>query len=713
MAEFVIATQAGEEYTIEAADEAAAMKLFEHHAANNYMGKSDASGVPEGMVFHPATNRMVDAKALAEQATPGGSWAASAVKGIPFIGEYADEVTGWLAGSNDTANHPNESPDLTTQVMRESADTFKDNNPKTATALQIGASLSALPAAVSYAPALIPQGARLGTQALIGAGLGAGTGAVEGAVSGFGEGEDDNRMQSAADRAKFSAVAGGVVGALAPYASKAISSVTNTVMDNATVKSAARKLGYDQDASAIVARTMKADDALGPDGMKRLAQGGDDAMLADAGPSAAGLLDIAMQKAGPSARLARLAIEKRAETAGNKLRGTMDLVLGRPPGMNQAGRDIAAKSAAARKTAYNAAYAQPIDYAKSSGRQIESVFARTPPSILKAAIDEANDEMISLGLRNQQIMANIADDGRVTFKSMPNMRQVDELKKALNKIGAQVDDLGRPVPAAIRARRLATELRDAAKKAVPEYEKAVQLGGDKIAEDNALRLGNDLLRQNTTREEVAEAVKDMSDADRRQLALGLRQHIDDLMANVRQSISDPNMDAREAAKALVELSSRSAREKVTMALGEKRAKPLFTELERVQAALGLKAATATNSKTFARQEVAKDIEGRERSVYDAALEGRPMEVPRRAWQAVTGATPAVRHATEQRVYAEIAKILTGRTGPEAIQAGWSIMKAYEKGELNAQTSEAIGRIISGVLSVPAYQSGSQARLGPQ
>lgn len=134
MAEFVITTQAGEEYTIEAPDEAAAQRIFERHAATNYIGKSDANGVPEGMVFDPATNRMVDAKALAEQATPGGSWAASMVKGIPFIGEYADEVTGWLAGSNDTANHPNESPALTTQVMRESAKSFEENNPLTAMA---------------------------------------------------------------------------------------------------------------------------------------------------------------------------------------------------------------------------------------------------------------------------------------------------------------------------------------------------------------------------------------------------------------------------------------------------------------------------------------------------------------------------------------------------------------------------------------------------
>ena len=76
--------------------------------------------------------------------------------------------------------------------------------------------------------------------------------------------------------------------------------------------------------------------------------------------------------------------------------------------------------------------------------------------------------MFSLGLCNQQIVAVIADNGTVRSRQMPNLRQVDELKKALNTVGSQVDDLGCPNPGAVRAPRLSKELQDAAVNPVPE-----------------------------------------------------------------------------------------------------------------------------------------------------------------------------------------------------------------------------------------------------
>lgn len=705
MAEFVIETEGGEEYTIEAADEAAAQKIFADHASKNYTGKSDANGVPEGMMFDPATNRMVDAKALADKYFPGGHMMGAAIKGFPFVGEYADEVGGWITSTDDTGNYPNHSQDIQTQVLREAAKTYEKENPKSALASKIAVGITTLPAAVELAPMAIPQGARLGTQALIGAGLGATTGAVEGAVSGYGAGEDDSRMESAKDSALLGGALGGVFGFAAPYASKVASAAANAVLDGTT--SAAKKLGYNPQAAKIVTETMKADDALGPEGLKRLAAGGDDAMLVDAGPTSAGLLDAAMQKAGPQARLARAAIDKRVSAAKTHLTGTLDLTLGKPPGMNTAGREIAQKSSAARQAAYNKAYAQPIDYAKSTGRRIESVFARTPPSILKAAVDEANDEMISLGLRNQQIMANIADDGSVTFRQMPNMRQVDELKKALNKIGAQVDDLGRATPAAVRARRLSKELRDAAVNAVPEYKDAVKLGGDKIAEDNALRLGGKLLRPSTTREEVAEAIVGLSDAERKQIAAGLRNDIDEMMVNVQRAISNPNLDAREAVKAFKEMSSEAARTKMQMVLGETRAKAVFHSLDKTQSALELQANVAANSKTFARQQVNDGLQKLQEGPFNSAMEGKPLDTGRQIWRKITGATLAAKQQMEQKLLADIAQMLTGRRGPDAIDAARKLMKAYEAGQVDEQTSRQIGNYLAGALAVPGYSAGTQ------
>lgn len=707
MATFRITTEDGT-FDVQADDEQTALEAIDQQSAQNYTGKTDANGVPEGMVFDPATNRMVDARALAQQATPGGSITGAAIKGIPFLGEYADEVAGYLSSSPDTAQRPNESQTIQTQVARESQKLAEENYPKTTLAAKIGAGLTTLPAAIEFAPAALTQGSLLMRSAL-GAGAGAGLGYGEGFVSGYGEGEGDKRLETAQDRAKWSAVTGGVIGATMPAAADATQAGVKKLLDTFTVDRQIKALGLKRPAADTLSATLRADDTLGPSGLKRLQTAGDDAMLADAGDTAAGLLDTTIQKSHSGGRIAQLAVEKRAAEASQKLKGTMDLVLGKPQGIDSAARDIATKSRAARQQAYNLAHSKPIDYASPAGRKIEEVFNRTPPRILRAAIEEANDEMVSLGLKNQQIMANIADDGRVTFKSMPNMRQVDELKKALSKVAKDnVDQFGRKTAPGSRAARLAKELRNAAADAVPEYRQALQLGGDKIAEDEALKIGNILLRPSTTREEVQEAVDGITAAERKQLALGLRQQIDDAMANVTQALADGNIDAREAAKALKDMSSRAAREKLTVALGANRANPLFAQLDKAQAAINLKVATVTNSKTFARTEAARAIEGRSRDgVWNKVKEGRPLDAPRTAWQKMTGADPASRMADEEAIYADIAKVLTGPRGQDAQRALQRLEAAYKAGTLNKATAHKVGKLLVGATDLSAYQFSTQ------
>jgi hypothetical protein len=706
MAKYKITTADGT-FVVDAPDVETATAALEQHSAQNYEGKTDANGVPEGMVFDPATNRMVDARALAQQATPGGSITGAAIKGIPFLGEYADELAGYFSSSPDTAQRPNESQTIQTQVARESQKLAEENYPKTTLAAKIGAGISTLPAAIEFAPAALTQGSLLG-RSVLGATAGATLGGVEGAVSGYGEGGGDKRMESAADRAKWSAATGAVLGGTMPAIADATQAGVKKLLDKFTVDRQVNALGIKRPAADALSATLRADDTLGPTGMMRLKKAGDDAMLADGGDTAAGLLDTVIQKSNSGGRIAQAAVERRATEAGQKLKGTMDIILGKPQGVDKAARDISAKTSAVRRQAYDKAHSMPIDYATEAGRKIEDVFARTPPSIMRAAIKEANDSMIAAGERNMQIMANIADDGTVTFRKMPNMKQVDELKRALNFVSeTEVDQFGRMNAAGLRAAKLAKELRNAAVKAVPEYADAVKLGGDKIAEDKALKLGYELLRPSTTREHVAEAVDDITDAERKQLALGLRQHIDDTMANVTHALTDGNIDAREAAKALKDMSSRSAREKLTLALGDKRASPLFAQLDKAQAAISLKAATVANSKTFARQEAAKAVEGRRDSVLDRIKEGRPLEAPRTAWQKLTGADANSRLAEEEAIYADIAKVLTGPRGKDAQIALQRLEAAYKAGTLNKATAHKVGQLLVGAADLSAYQFSTQ------
>lgn len=716
MGSFKITTEDGT-FNVTADTPEDALAAIDHASKQGYMGPTDQNGVPEGMVYDKATNRMVDAKALANKEINGGSWAGDALKGMPFLGEYADEMAGWLTSSNDTKNHPNESQAIQTEVARQAQKEFEDKNPKTALASKLAVGATTLPAALYAAPAALPTS--ITGRVLVGAPVAAALSGVEGAISGYGQGVNqqdqngqtiDTRAQNAKDRAITSAEIGGAIGAVAPFASSVISGAAKRVLDTATVNRTLAKIGLNRPAADTLSATLKADDTLGPIGQARLAKAGPDAMLADAGDTAAGLLDTTIQKSGEAGRIASMAVQKRANEAASKLNGTMDLVLGKPPGVNTAAQEIYQKSAAARTAAYNAAYAQPIDYASSAGRQIEDVFARTPSSILGPAIKRANDTMLINGMKNSQIMASIADDGTVTFRQMPNVVQADYLKRALNDISESSKDArGILSPEGVDASKLAKDLRGALVKAVPEYATAAKLGGDTIEQKNALNLGYKLLSPSTTREEVATAVDGITDAERKQMMLGVRQQIDDAMANVTQAMSDPNIDAREAAKALKDMSSRSSREKLVLALGDQRANALFSQLDKAQAAISLKAAVVQNSKTFARQQTAKTIEERGKdSIVQAAREGRPLEVPRRAWQQMTGGTPDAQQERINEIYSQIANVLTGPRGADASNALQQLLKAYQTGQVNATTAKTVGNLATGALALPAYLLGPQA-----
>lgn len=697
MAKFRIQTEDGT-FEVEADDEAHAAAALEQMSANNPQGKLAYGEVPEGMVSDPETGQMVDAKAIAEQ--KGGSWAGSFIKGMPFIGEYADELVG--------GGYP-----VKTEVARQMQEKFAHDNPKTAMAGQLATGATAIPALVMSGQALPTIGKGMVGATATGLGYGSTGGLLEGAVSGYGEGRTpEDRIAKAKERGAIGAVVGGGLGAVAPVVAAGIGKGARNVIDRFSVNREAAKLGVSRAAADAVTGAMRADDTLGVAGGRNMVRAGEDAMLADAGGTAQSMLDTAIQRSGTGGRIAANAVGERAALSSGRLGMTMDAVLGKPEGINKAARDISQASSKAREAAYKFAHSKPIDYASSAGRKVEDVFSRVPKSVLRSAIDEANDAMLAAGEKNMQILADIADDGSISFREMPNMRQADELKKALGSVAKNnVDQFGRPTAAGARASSLAKELRDALTEAVPAYKSALKLGGDKIAEDQALELGARLLSPSVTREAVREGVKGITDAERKQLGLGLRQHIDDAMANVTKAISDPNVDAREAAKALKDLSSRAAREKVTMAIGADKAKVLFRELEKAEASLNLKAATAQNSKTFARQSMDDAVKATRGGVIDAVKEGRPMEAPRRLWQQLTGATDQAKRAEDDKLYAEIAQILTGPRGPDAMRALQSLMKIYQTGAGNQALARSVGNGAAAALALPAYQKGTQSAEG--
>ena len=67
---------------------------------------------------------------------------------------------------------------------------------------------------------------------------------------------------------------------------------------------------------------------------------------------------------------------------------------------------------------------------------------------------------------------------------------------------------------------------------------------------------------------------------------------------------------------------------------------------------------------------------------------------------------------DTKLLADIAQMLTGRSGPEAINAARRLMRAYDAGQLNEQVSRQIGNYLSGALSVSGQQQSMQT-MGPR
>ena len=618
------------------------------------------------------------------------------VQGYPFVGQYADEAIGKVFG------------DKAMDATRAIQGAMDREHPAQSTALQVaggvtgGAGIAALagPAALPYAPQ------SLGAQAATGAGVGFVGGGAEGLVSGYGAGNNGDRTASAIDMGEKGAAFGAVLGLAAPAISRGLSSIAQYLKKTDT-SIIAKTFGISPQAADV----LKADiAALDPASARaNLSAAGADAMVADAGISTREALDSAITGGGKAAQIGTDAVSTRAAAAGGRLSRVMDAILGAPEGIKGAAKSIAARTAPARQKAYDAAYASAINYADDAGRNIETVLSKIPNNTLEAAISEANDAMKAAGVMNKQIMAEIAPDGAVVFKEMPNVQQLDEIKKALGVVGREVDQLGRPTTAATRANNLARELKAAIGDAVPIYKRAVALGGDKIAEDNALILGRKLFSTATTRESVQDTMKGASLEAQEAAGRGIRSYIDDTLARVRRSIDDPSIDTTETQKLLTSMSSRDAREKLTVVLGKSKADRLFAEIDTAGKQLATRQAIATGSATGRREARSRALDQvLAPGVLGSAQRGEVKMTAKALVQLITRETPQAELARRQSVLADVAKALTQKRGQDAQDALVIVQKAIAGQPVKSDEAARLGRLLatSGVLL--ADQIGTQS-----
>ncbi|MDC9825679.1 hypothetical protein PRN20_18245 [Devosia sp. ZB163] len=526
----------------------------------------------------------------------------------------------------------------------------KEANPVSATAGNLtGAVVSTLPLAATKAGQFAFGMTGPALQRVL---LGGGSGGTLAFADALARGKD---FEEAGDSALWGAGFGAAGGAAAPYIDDALGWIGRSLGLRSNV--AADNLS--RPSREVLQRSFGADNALGPAGMDTIRAGGPDAMLVDASPSAVGTLDAAISRTGPGSAAAREAIETRAANANTTINQALDDALGAPQGVKSTETGLRTGTAAARDAAYKQAYAQPIDYSSPAGLEIESMLTRVPEGV----IGLANRLMQVEGHQSKQILAKIADDGTVTYLRQPDVTQIDYITRALNtaaKSGEGQGAMGGQTDIGRAFGNLARDLRDVTRTAVPEYDAALQTAATPIQQREALRFGESLLSPSVARDEARETVEAFTRPQLDMARQGVRSRVDEVLANVNDIVSNPNLDAREAMKALRDLSSRAARDKIRLIMDDTAASNrLFARLAQAQRALELRANVATNSRTFGRLAADEAVrEATDGGAVGALMRGEPLNAGRRLVQNVTGRTPAGTRNMSDRVYSELANALT-------------------------------------------------------
>ena len=583
------------------------------------------------------------------------------------------------------------------EAERGQQEQFREENPLAATGAEAAGALAtavATPLGMLGAPV---RGAGLAANAVRAGGAGAGMGAVYG--YGTGEGGAVERAQSAIAPAGI----GGMVGAVAPAVGAGIGRLTQRAMESRPAATA----GLSRPSYRMLSDTLSYDTTMGG-GVSRLRQAGPDAMVADAGRATADMLVGATGHSG-GMQVALPAVQSRATQANVTVNHALDEALGSARGITSTTRGLRQGTAAARSDAYGAAYAQPINYASDVGREIESIVSRRVP---RAAIDRANALIRAEGGSTPQILASVADDGSAVFRELPNVRQLDYVTRALNDVAAEADGQGALGGTTNLGRiygNLSRELRGLMREAVPEYATALDTAAQPIAARNALQTGNRLLSRAITRDDAAEMLSGMSVAERGYVAQGVRAQIDETLANVRRTLTDSNVDARQAVQAVKDLSSDASRDKLRLLLGDEAAGSLFREIDQATIALDLRAAVAQNTKATVKQQFDDTIQAvTQEGPINALRRGEPVNVHRTAWQAVTGASPAGQARVTERMAGELAEALTGPRGQDAIDLVSDILMSGQRSAAVSEEARQLAQMLLMPLRFPAVPVGEQA-----
>ena len=651
------------------------------------------------------------------QQAPLTAQALKAAEGIPLVGGWIQDIAGAV------------SPELQAKTKAVS-EAKQSQDPIESTALQVGgAVVPSIIAAPLAAPAsFVSWLSKLPTFQKIAAVSGTGglLGLVEGAVSGAGRGGEGGRLEGAIEGGAIGG-AGGFAGGLLPPA--LIKGYENLKVSfrNVGAEDIARSLNISIPAAQVISNTFRDAGTDVKTALQNIFKAGEEGMVSDSGSAAQGLLDAAAATGGQAGQITAEEVTGRAARQGAALSTSMDDALGALPKVEDQAADaldmaenIGSSTKVPRQEAYDLAYNTPINYSAPQGMEVERVFNALPNRFKGAAIARANEKADLVAYQTgqpkpEQILADIAEDGSISFSVMPNLRQLDQIKQAIGEVAFnQVDSFGRPTADALDAIQWYREISSRLKDASPEYRKAVDLGGDKISLDNALDLGLDLLNPNMSARDVVRKMKGADKIEKQYAKLGVRSSVDDLISNVKATIASPDIDINALRTVFTQLSSKNSRDKIKHLLSASEAKQLFKDLDQAQMSLALRAAVAINSKTAVRKTQKEYVDELSPvGIVSHLLRLEPAKASQEAVKKITGETDALAVEARQEIYTDIAKVLTQIKGKEARTALKVIMRASKAEQVSNAELQAVSDLLlanSGFATIAAGSELAQTRI---
>jgi len=637
------------------------------------------------------------------QQRPAAARGAVGLRGVPFAGEYLDELGRAVGGPQTEAN------------VRLAQKAMEETRPIESAALETGVGMaSTLPIAMT-----MPTMSGGGLMRVAERGLQAGTfGGVEGAVAGYGQGEgplvmpegglNPERVQEAQSRGMISAGISAPLGA----AGGLVENVVSRRLGDIDLAALAAELGISREA----ARAMV---SLGESGMTReqieqnIRRMGEEARLVNAGPQSKRLLDVTQQVQGPATTTVQQGVAETGREVRRAFDQGLDRLLGRPAeGPQQVFEEARARTAPQRQEAYDKAYNAFIDPVSSEGKSIQSVLNQIPPRYKERAIQSANERMQidDVGVRSLTVDA----DGNLT--EYPNIIQLDYIKRGLGDVIQEGTDpvTGKLSSEAVNASKLYNRLSRSMTRAVPDYGTAVNLGLEGIVEENAIRLVNNFNR--STPEDFSRLIGGVEGEARDQLRESMRrmlrteiQRVED-RARVTLMDSEADMEtARGAVAAFKAFSSPESLKKLNKFLTGAELRQFRNEMAKAQEFMNLQQAVARGSQTAFRTEANKQIADISQATLNEIVSGsgKLSDVYNSVARSVFGTDPDVPTERVQQVMQEIATTLLNTKGENAVTAANLIQDVIASRPMSKARAQAAANILASSLWVGMSEAAQQ------